>query len=65
MKEGKGGKKWQGKAMKGWIERRDGGGWKEERGRVERRGEQGGQEGWRRAVWKGKAGWKGRMEEVG
>ena len=28
MKEGKGGKKWQGKAMKGWIKRRDGGGGK-------------------------------------
>ena len=31
---------------------------------MKRRGEQVGQEGWRRAVWRGKAGWKGRMEEV-
>lgn len=41
MKEGKGGKKWQGKAMKGWIKRRDGGGWKEGRDRVDRKEEGG------------------------
>ena len=27
--------------------------------------EQGGKEGWRRAILRGKAGWKGRMEEGG
>ena len=31
-------------------------GWKGSGSRVKRRGEQGGQEGWRRAVWRGKAG---------
>ena len=40
-------------------------GWKGSGSRVKRRGEQGGQEGWRRAVWRGKAGWKGMMEEGG
>ena len=52
MKEGKGGKKWQEKVMKGWIKRRDGGGWKEGRDRVDRKEEQGEKEGWKRVVRK-------------